>query len=248
VPLATATAACTAVSNTGSDNRTYLKSNVTVSNSLQVGDQLNVTGNVTSDLKLTSGNKLQYNGIPDWRLVDTDIFSAGDAQGWIATTGLLNSTDAPTAPVVENFTNHFHGYALRPSNESDVLKKELILDRNTIGNFSRVKIRFKYYFLDSWDPGGSEGTDLGIAGVGTTKSLTTMGICWTGATSVYDNGTEELDFYDASSNYSDAATVGEMIFSTRDNVTSNFWIFFAAKMVGTDDENYAIGDIEVWVQ
>ncbi len=235
------------VSNVPGDNRTYLRGNVTVDNSLQVGDQLNVTGDVSSDLKFSSGKKLQYNGLSDWRLVDIDIFSPGNAEGWGATTGLLNSTDA-TAPVIENFSNHFHGYALRPSNESDVLKKEFTLDRNAIGNFSRVKIRFKYFFLDSWDPSGSEGTDLGIAGVGTTKSLTTMGICWTDATSVYDNGVEELDFYDSSSNYADAATVGEMVFSTRDNVTSNFWIFFAAKMVGTDDENYAIGDIEVWVQ
>lgn len=69
------------VSNTAGDNRIYLRSNVTVNNSLQVGDQLNVTGDVTSDLKLASGKALQYSGIPDWRLVDTDIFSPGNAQG-----------------------------------------------------------------------------------------------------------------------------------------------------------------------
>lgn len=239
------------VSNTAGDNRTYLKSNVTVDNSLTISDQLIVTSQITanSNLNFASNDGLQYNGVSDWRLVDMDIFSSGNAQGWGSTTGLNNSTDAPTAPVVENFGNEFNGYALRPSNESDVLKKEFTLNRAAIGNYSQIRIKFKYYFLDSWDSdGGGEGPDIAIGCVSTTKDGATMAIAWSQIMRVYDNGVEALDFYDSASNFSDATTVGEMVVSTRNNSDSNFWVFFGAKMVGNDDETYAIGDIEVWVR
>jgi hypothetical protein len=61
---------------------------------------------------------------------------------------------------------------------------------------------------------------------------------------VYGNNIS--NFYNGSGSFSDAATFGEMVMTKRDNGT--FWVFFGAKMVGTDDENYAIGDIEVWVR
>lgn len=237
------------VSNTAGDNRTYLRGNVTVDNSLTVSDQLIVTNQITANgnLNFASNDGLQYNGVSDWRLVDMDIFSSGNAQGWGATTGLNNSTDA-TAPVVENFGNEFNGYALRPSNESDVLKKEFTLNRAVIGNYSQIRIKFKYYFLDSWDAEGSEGTDIGIGCVSTTKDGATMAIAWAQVMRTYDNGVEALDFYDGSSNFADASTVGEMVVTTRNNSDSNFWVFFGAKMVGNDDETYAISDIEVWVR
>lgn len=237
------------VSATAGDNRTYLQSNVTVSNSLAVTDQLSVGGFVGSDLNLAHQKSLKYNGVADWRLVDTDIFASGNMQGWDATTGLFNGTS--NTPVLVDFSNVFGGYALRPANESDVLKKEFTLDRAVIGSYSQVKIKFKYYFLDSWDSEGGEGADIAIGGVSSTQDLSGAAqIAWSQLMRVYENAGafEPLDIYDASSNFTDAATMGEMIFTTRNNSDSNFWIFFGAKMVGNDDENYAISDIEVWVR
>ena len=59
---------------------------------------------------------------------------------------------------------------------------------------------------------------------------------------------EALDFYDGSSNYADATTIGEMTMTRRNGTDISYWVFFGARMAGTDDETYAIGDIEVWVK
>lgn len=216
-----------------------------------------ITGNLTSNtttltvddnLNLTSGKSVQYNGISDWRLVDTDIFSNGNKQGWESTTGLFNTTAGTTT--LENFGNNFHGWALRPNNESDWLKKEFTLDPAVVGPYTQVKVKFKYFFLDSWDAEGSQGTDLGLGGFSTNKEGSTLAFAWSQLGSVYGDGggLANLNFYNGSGSYTDAATIGEMTMTRRNGTDTSFWVFFGAKMAGTDDENYAIGDIEVWVR
>ncbi|MBK9337256.1 MAG: hypothetical protein IPM98_12040 [Lewinellaceae bacterium] len=194
--------------------------------------------------KIIYGNSATTNA--DWRLVDTDVFADNEKQGWESTTGLLNATAGTTT--LEDFTDYFHGWALRPDNESDWLKKQFTIDPNVVGAYTQVKIKFKYFFLDSWDAAGSEDTDLGIGAFSTDKNGTTMAFTWSQMGSVYDNGIEALDFYDGSSNYSDATTIGEMTMTRRNGTDISYWVFFGARMAGTDDESYAIGDIEVWVK
>lgn len=212
------------------------------------------SGNVSvgsGDVVLGStGGKVIYGALPDWRLVDTDIFTSTNKQGWGSTTSLFNDIDGTTT--LEDFSDYFLGYALRPDNESDVLKKQFTINPATVGPYTQIKIRFKFFFLDSWDAAGGEGSDVGIAGFSTTKSGAgandRLAMLWSQVGSVYDNGEERLDFYDGSSNFSDAATVGEMIMTRRNTTDISYWVFFGARMAGSDDENYAIGDIEVWVR
>lgn len=208
-----------------------------------------VTGNMavnSGNVALGSSGKITYGGLADWRLVDTDIFASGNKQGWESTTGLFNTTAGTTT--LEDFTDYFHGYALRPDNESDYLKKLFTIDPNVVGPYTQVKVRFKYFFLDSWDAAGGEGSDVGVGGFSTDKAGTLLSFAWSQVGSVFDNGIEGLDFYDASSNFSDAATVGEMIMTRRNTTDISYWVFFGARMAGSDDESYAIGDIEVWVR
>lgn len=224
-----------------------IRTNGLVDSSLTIQRQLIVNGPVSSNLNLATSKGIQYNGVADWRLVDTDIFASGNKQGWESTTALFNTTAGTTT--LENFSNSFHGWALRPNNESDWLKKQFTIDQNVVGPYTQVKIKFKYFFLDSWDASGSEGTDLGLAGFSTDEQGTTLAFAWSQPSSVYGDGGSlaALNFYNGSGGYTDAATIGEMTMTRRDNGTT-FWVFFGAKMVGTDDENYAIGDIEVWVR
>ncbi|MEQ1745853.1 MAG: hypothetical protein ABMA02_10525 [Saprospiraceae bacterium] len=194
--------------------------------------------------KIIYGNSAATNA--DWRLVDTDVFASGDRQGWESTTGLNNTTAGTTT--LEDFSDNFHGWALRPDNESDVLKKLFTIDPGIVGAYTKVKIKFKYFFLDSWDSGGGEGPDIGIGAFSTDKSGTTMALTWSQVGGLYDNGNEAIDFYDSSSNYSDAATIGEMTITRRNGSDISYWVFLGARMSGSDDETYAIGDIEVWVK
>lgn len=235
------------VSGGGSNPVVNIRTNGLVDNSLTIQDQLIVNGPVSSNLNLATSKGIQYNGVADWRLVDTDIFASGNKQGWESTTALFNTTAGTTT--LENFSNSFHGWALRPNNESDWLKKQFTIDQNVVGPYTQVKIKFKYFFLDSWDASGSEGTDLGLAGFSTDEQGTTLAFAWSQPGSVYGDGggLAALNFYNGSGSFTDAATIGEMTMTRRDNGTT-FWVFFGAKMVGTDDENYAIGDIEVWVR
>lgn len=208
-----------------------------------------VTGNMSvnsGNVALGSSGKVTYGGLADWRLVDTDIFASGNKQGWESTTSLFNTTAGTTT--LEDFTDYFHGYALRPDNESDYLKKQFTIDPNVVGPYTQVKVRFKYFFLDSWDAAGGEGSDVGVGGFSTDKAGTLLSFAWSQVGSVFDNGVEGLDFYDGSSNFSDAATVGEMIVTRRNTTDISYWVFFGARMAGSDDESYAIGDIEVWVR
>lgn len=224
-----------------------IRTNGLVDSSLTIQRQLIVNGPVSSNLNLATSKGIQYNGVADWRLVDTDIFASGNKQGWESTTALFNTTAGTTT--LENFGNSFHGWALRPNNESDWLKKQFTIDQNVVGPYTQVKIKFKYFFLDSWDASGSEGTDLGLAGFSTDEQGTTLAFAWSQPGSVYGDGggLAALNFYNGSGSFTDAATIGEMTMTRRDSGTT-FWVFFGAKMVGTDDENYAIGDIEVWVR
>jgi hypothetical protein len=227
------------VSNTGSDSRIYLRSNVTVDNSLQVGDQLNVTGNVTSDLKLASGKTLQYSGFSDWRLVARqDVLAANGLEGWFATTALNNNTTTGATLEVRSY-DAFNGDVVRPTGSNQhILKKQF--DLSGVGSYSRIKVKFKYYFTDSWDS-----DDTAIGGFCTTDTGNNAAICWMDTPYVYS--TSGLGNYIGSTNFSDGAKMGEMVANT--GITS-FYVFFGMRTVSGDinNERYAISDIEVWVR
>lgn len=220
--------------------RVFIKTNATVENSLIINDQLTVQGNSTlnGDIFIASNKKLNYNGLADWRLVQVIDFTDGsNKQGWVATEELNNGTDKNTELV--NYGD-FNGWVLRPSQENDdILKRQI--DVSGFGNYTYIKVRFKYYFTDSWDPGD----DLAIAGFSSDKNGSTLAICWQDVSNTYSNSGR--GHYTGDTDWSDAATVGEMIARKRDN--NNFWVFVGAKLSeGASNESFALGYMEIWVK
>jgi hypothetical protein len=226
------------VANTVSDNRTYLKSNVTIDNSLTIADQLLVSGNVGSDLKFANQKGLQYNGMNDWRLVHRDDFGSGGVNSWFGTSALNNTTSA----TLENVDyGAFNGRVIRPQANSHWMKKEF--DLSGVGAYTYVKVVFKYYFTDSWDP-----EEIGLAGFspGNVPDANHV-ICWQQMSRVYANSSPLATY--TGSGYSDGATMGQMIAYYPSSTSSLFHVFFDMKSSeSTANERYAISDIEIWVR
>ncbi|MEZ4941375.1 MAG: hypothetical protein R3D58_10915 [Saprospiraceae bacterium] len=205
-----------------------------------------ITGNLTStttvltvndNLNLTTGNTLQYNGLSDWRLVDRDDFLSGSLDGWGGTTALNNSTTA----TIENVTlGTFNGNSIRPTtSNTHCLKKTFNLA--SAGSYSFVKIKFKYYYIDSWDS-----DDTAIGGFATSTNGTNANICWMNSAGVYSTAGANPANYTGSTSYSDGACIGEMVAATS---STSFVVFFGMRGdSGISDERYGIGNIEVWVR
>lgn len=226
------------VSNTAGDNRTYLKSNVTVENSLTINDQLSVSGFVGSDLNFANHKSLKYNGQNDWRLVHRDDFGSGGLNSWFGTTA-LNNTASATLENVDYGT--FNGRVIRPQTNSHWMKKEF--DLNGVGAYTYVKVVFKYYFTDSWDP-----DEIGMAGFspGNVPDANHV-ISWQQTSRVYANSSPLANY--TGGGYSDGATMGQMIGYYPSSTSSLFHVFFGMKNTeNTANERYAVGNFEIWVR
>ncbi|MBK7939623.1 MAG: hypothetical protein IPJ82_22185 [Lewinellaceae bacterium] len=205
---------------------------------LNIGGNLTATGTtvtVDDNLNLTTGKSLQYNTLNDWRLVDRDDFTGPSQDGWSGTGAINNSTVA----TIENFTvGTFNGPGIRPStSNANCLKKTFNL--SGAGSYTYVKVKFKYYYIDSWDA-----DDTGIGGFCTDLSGTNANICWMNSAYVYS--TSGLANYTGDAGYSDGASIGEMIAFTS---SSSFTVFFGMRGdSGTGGERYGISNIEVWVR
>lgn len=228
------------VSGGGVGGTISILSNATVSNSLTINDQLIVNGRV-SDLILNQGKHLSYyNGsttYSDWRLVHVDEFtSGGGVLNWFATADL--TTTVPRG--IENVSyNPFNGFVIRPTQDNqDFLKKHF--DLSGVGAYTQIKVKFKYYFTDSWDA-----DDSGIGGFALTADGDNPAICWVDAPYVYS--TSGIGTYTGATNFSDAAKMGEMVANTS---ITDFYLFFSMRAVDGDinNERFAISNIEIWVR
>ena len=223
------------VSNIPGDNRTYLRGNVTVDNSLSITDQLSVAGFVGSDLNFANERSLKYNGLNDWRLVDRDDFTSG-TDSWVCTDALTSSTSA----TIENVSyGDFNGNVIRPMGTSNtpVLKKQFNL--SGVGAYTYVKVVFKYYFTDSWD----YDEELGIAGFSIDLNAGNPVVCWQQTSSVYSNSSVS---YTGDTNFTDGATIAEMVAY---NPGTSFYVFVGMRSnSATNNERYALSNVEVWVR
>lgn len=211
---------------------------------VQVTGNLDISGNLTAtgttltvddNLKLTANKSLQYDTYSDWRLVDRDDFLAGSVDSWVGTAAINNNTSA----TIENFTvGTFNGPGIRPStSNANCLKKTFNL--SAFGPYNYVKVKFKYYYIDSWDA-----DDTGIGGFATDLTGASANICWMNSAYVYS--TSGLANYTGDAGYSDGASIGEMVATT---TLSSFVVFFGMRGdSGTGGERYGISNIEVWVR
>ncbi|MEP6795873.1 MAG: hypothetical protein ABJB16_16215 [Saprospiraceae bacterium] len=215
-----------------------------------------VSGNVSAaNLTLPNGGKVTYNGLSDWRLVVDDNLTGG-ANGWNVYNplggqemGWNNSASAGAAPIDGNSSN-FAGLYMYPANYRQVLKK--FYDLSGVGAFSYIKVKFKYYFIDTW---GFSNSDRGWAAFADGSNGSQMRLGWSELGSYLLNtnwmttpGFGEANNFEGnnSANNADYCLNGEMTTFKNGN---NFWLYFGGTFdEDQNNESWAVGMIEIWVR
>ncbi|MBK8557239.1 MAG: hypothetical protein IPL65_16390 [Lewinellaceae bacterium] len=224
--------------------------NVQVNTNLTVGGNLNTNG-----VAISNNGSISYNGENDWRLVETDYLD-NDAEGWEVydklsgySMGWNNPSSLGAAPLVN--MGSFIGNVMLPTSNDHVLKKQFSIP----GNFTQIKVKFRYYYIDTWGFGGG---DRAWAAFASNASGSVVRVGWTqmpafindsngdfnaGATPFAQNGNfYGLPWNAASDSYAD----GEM---TARSIGNSFWLFIGAAVdMDVTDERYAVGAIEVYVK
>jgi|GEM_PF-424279 len=215
-----------------------------------------VSGNLsTNNLTLPNGGKVTYNGLSDWRLVVDDNLLSG-ANGWNVYNavsgqyiGWNNSSSAGAAPIEGNSSN-FAGLYMYPTDNNQVLKK--FYDLSGVGAFTFIKVKFRYYFIDTWGFGGN---DRGWAAFADGANGSQMRVGWSDLpdwlNSTGDFNTTEFhqaNNFEGNGNtdHTDFMLNGEM---TTFKSGNSFWLYFGgASDEDTNNERYGVGMIEIWVR
>jgi hypothetical protein len=216
----------------------------------QVNTNLTVGGNLTANnLSLPTGSTITYNGLNDWRLVDVDNFDAG-ADGWQVyspasgqESGWNNGSSAGGAPTTD--FGGFAGDVLYPGENRQVLKKNF----NIPGSFTQIKVKFKYYFIDTWGFGFN---DEAYAGFAQDASGSGLRIAWNHA-GIYMSDNDVLDGgpFDSATNFAGDTQSDHWIdVEMRARAVGNsFWVFIGCAVdESTANERYAVGNLEIWVK
>ena len=221
---------------------------------VQTTTTLGVTGNLSpKNLSLPKTGSVSHSGNKGWRLVDIDNFETS-AEGWEVYNKLSGENmgwNNPTSSGPSNIVNWvgFAGDALLPGNNDLVLKKNF--DLSGVGNFTQIKVKFRYYFLDSWGYGGG---DRSWAAFATNASGGGLRIGWDKIPSFLsasnaDFNTNEFiaaanfqGFSQFTDNWNDVEMTGKA-------VGSSFWLFIGAAIdQATTDETFAVGNVEIYVR
>jgi hypothetical protein len=223
---------------------------------LAITGNASVSGNFsTNNLTLPNGGKVTYNGLSDWRLVVDDNLMGG-ANGWNVYNpvsgqhiGWNNSSSAGAAPI-EGVNSNFAGLYLYPTDNNQVLKK--FYDLSGVGAFTFIKVKFKYYFVDTWGFGGN---DRAWAAFADGSNGSQMRVGWEHMpdwlNSTGDFATTEFhqaNNFEGNGNtdHTDFMLNGEM---TAFKSGNSFWLYFGeASDEDTNNERYGVGMIEIWVR
>ena len=215
------------------------------------GDKITVSNmnlTLTDDLNLQGSASVNYTGLKNWRLIDTDNFETGD-DGWTCVDDWVNNTPRTFDRFSPN-TPFSQGYILRPNQfANDALKKKFDL---TGIPHTRIKVVFTYHFFDSCD---GEVADNGVAGFASQLNpYTSLGqsngyfqIGWLEVQPVEFNfgGAGYTNFY-PNVDAADSNVRREMIAQHTGN---DFWLLFTSSMQEpANDESFGISNIEIWVQ
>ena len=211
-----------------------------------------VTGSVNANnVGINNNGSLSYNGLNDWRLVETDYFEGGANEGWSVSAptsggnGAWNNGSFSGATAV-NYGD-FAGWVLKPATNDHVFKKQFAPP----GSYTYVKVVFKYFAIGNWDFG--DGASVGFGALATNGSGGGIRVAWDwhpqhhSNTHNYNNDAFRTasSFDNMPDNVSDQWTTGTMIARR----TSPFWVYFGyANDEGEGDEQFAVGAIEIWVK
>lgn len=221
---------------------------------VQTTTNLGVTGSLSANnLSLPKTGSVSHNGNNGWRLVEIDDFENG-AEGWEVYNKMMGQSigwNNPMSSGPSNTSNWggFAGKALLPGNTDFVLKKNFNL--SAAGSFTQIKVKFRYYYIDSWD----HSQDRAWAAFATTVTGGGIRVGWEEHPSyLADSGNGDLNNqafkaisdFQGSGNYTDHWNSGEM---TAKATGSSFWVFFGASVNEQNaNETYAIGAVEIYVR
>jgi hypothetical protein len=208
-----------------------------------------------NNVAINSTGSVSYNGQGGWRLVETNYFEGGDDNDWqysnpdpSSSAGAWKNAVAGSATTV-NY-NDIAGWVIKPGNNDQVFKKQF----NPGGSFTYIKVVFKYFAIGNWDHG--DGASAGFAAFSNNANGSDIRIGWDWHPQHHSNTHNyNNDLFRAASsfdpnpaNVSDQWTTGEMI----GRHSGPFWVFFGyannENTVGGDNENFAVGGIEIWVK
>lgn len=214
----------------------------------------------TNQLNLYNNGGVNYStdggSFAGWRLVDIDDFSGGP-QGWGAYAPLINEWTGWNQTSATSLNNPnwgaFAGSVITPTNNRHVLKKQFTVPGPV--NYTQIKVKFRYYFLDSWDQGLG---DVAFAGFATSVNGSTFRMAWR-SRQEYANSNGRLNEpapgiraaldIQGQASHTDHWLDVEMTAQANGN---NFWVFIGAALDSdgnvTTDESFAVGHVEVWVR
>lgn len=213
----------------------------------------------TSNVDIINNGSVKYNGLGDWRLVETDYFDS-DAEDWKVYGpafgqwfGWNNPSQVGGAPRID--LGNFIGNILLPADNEHVLKKEFNTS-NTWGSFTQIKVRFRYFFIDSWDFGGG---DRAWAAFSTNVSGTGLRVGWQTMYQMLNTGNDKFNWNTAPTTFvAQASFLGRNdwcdnwmdVEMTGKAAGSNFWVFIGAGIDhgGVTDERFGVGAVEVYVR
>jgi len=222
---------------------------------VQANQPLTVQGSVTSNgVDIINNNPLYYNGVSGWRLVDTDDFTNG-ADGWQVydklpgqLMGWNNATSLGAAPTTD--MGSFIGNVLLPANNDHVLKKQFSVS----GSFTQIKVKFRYYYIDTWGHGGG---DRSWAAFASSAGGSGLRVGWTEMPAFLNWGNDDFNAGGNASFASAAEFFGidgftdnwmDAEMTARAN-GSSFWLFIGAAVdENVDNERFAVGNIKVYVR
>lgn len=148
------------------------------------------TSMTANNVAIVNNGSISYNGLNDWRLVETDYFD-NDAEGWEFYTPLSgqyfgwNNPSGSGAVPRQDFGT-FIGNILYPSSNDHVIKKQFTV----AGSFTQIKVRFRYFFIDTWD---FDGSDRAWAAFSTNASGNGLRVAWESLFSYLNNGNGEFN-------------------------------------------------------
>jgi hypothetical protein len=219
------------------------------------GDKINIDNFnpvFEEGIKLPPNKSLLYNGVADWRIVDTDDFETG-TDGWICHT-IWNSTTTATFERFTPNTPFSKGYILRPNQApKSCLKKEIDL---TGIPHTMVKVVFTYHFFDTWENWdiGAGGETLGAFAFGAFASQVNPYTTPGQSDGFFQIGWRKCPVYN--SDYSGYCTtsINSWDFNARGSMVAQtsldkLWIFFSSNLnEDPSNESFGISNIEIWVR
>ena len=150
---------------------------------------------------------------------------------------------------------------MRPEN-NQVLKKHF--DLSGVGTYNYIKVKFKYYFIDSWNSSLDEGNnDVGFAGFAESADGNEFRLGWMQSTYSFQNYVSRLstaNFINANKWAGNANnpeyTQNVEMTAYKNSGSDGFWLMIGSRLnnsgnVGNPpetDESYGVGMIEIWVK